>query len=236
MALSELPAPGEKRARVQVMFDRIAPQYDLLNRLMTAGLDQRWRRLAVSRAGVGAGDRVLDLACGTGDLAQISARRGARVLGVDFSREMLLAAARRRPSARLLQADAERLPLPDASVTVVTCGFTLRNFAFLDAAFSEMARVLAPGGRLALIEVDRPAIPGVAALHSLYFDRFVPRIGGWLSDAAAYRYLPQSTSYLPESPVLLEQVVKHGFRDVTRRRLLLGAAQLIEGVREGGGP
>jgi demethylmenaquinone methyltransferase/2-methoxy-6-polyprenyl-1,4-benzoquinol methylase len=227
-----LPAAAEKRAAVRAMFDRIAPRYDLLNRLLTGGLDQRWRRALLAAARVGPGDRVVDLACGTGDLAALASARGADVIGVDFSREMLRA-ARRRAARRggvataFVQADAQALPLASASASVVTCGFALRNFVSLPAALAECARVLRPGGRLALLEVDRPRLGAVRAGHSLYFDRVVPRIGALLSDRAAYRYLPDSTAYLPAEPELLQWIERAGFARPAKRRLLLGAAQLL---------
>lgn len=227
----ELPAGAEKRAAVQAMFDRIAPRYDALNRLLTGGLDQRWRRLALDAARVGPGDRVLDLACGTGDLAEAAAARGARVVGVDFSRGMLRGARRRGVAAGLAQGDALALPLRTGCADAAVCGFALRNFTALAPVFAELARVLAPGGRLALLDVDRPRARWLAAAHSLYFDRFVPRIGAWLSDRAAYSYLPRSTSYLPPEPELLALLGAAGFAGVTKRRLLLGSAQLLGATR-----
>jgi demethylmenaquinone methyltransferase/2-methoxy-6-polyprenyl-1,4-benzoquinol methylase len=213
------------------MFDRIAPRYDGMNRLLTGGLDQRWRRATVAAIGVGPGDRVLDLACGTGDLAEIAAQRGAAVLGVDFAREMLRGARRRRVAAQLVQGDCARLPLADGAVTAVVCGFALRNFAALPPVFAELARVLAPAGRIALLEVDRPSARWLRAGHSFYFDRVVPLVGGLLSDRRAYRYLPQSTVYLPPAADLLGQVAGAGFRDVRHHPLLLGAVQLLTAVR-----
>jgi demethylmenaquinone methyltransferase/2-methoxy-6-polyprenyl-1,4-benzoquinol methylase len=226
-----LPAGAEKRAAVQAMFDRIAPRYDALNRLLTGGLDQRWRRRALGAVGVGPGDLVLDLACGTGDLAEAAAARGARVIGVDFSRGMLRGARHRGVAAALAQGDAAALPLPAGAADVAVCGFALRNFTALASVFAELVRVLAPGGRLALLDVDRPRARWLAAAHTLYFDRAVPRIGGWLSDRAAYAYLPRSTAYLPPERELLAMLVRAGFERVAKQRLLLGAAQLVTAVR-----
>jgi demethylmenaquinone methyltransferase/2-methoxy-6-polyprenyl-1,4-benzoquinol methylase len=230
-----LPRDEEKRTQVRAMFDRIAPRYDAMNRLLTAGLDQRWRRAALDAVGVGGEpgrrDRVLDLACGTGDLAELAAARGAQVIGVDFAGEMLRGARRRQIPALWIRGDAASLPLPDGSATVVTCGFALRNFASLREVLGEMARVLAPRGRLALLEVDRPPIAAVRAAHSLYFDRVVPRLGGWLSDRAAYTYLPRSTVYLPPAPELASLIADAGFHQLQHRPLLLGSAQIITAVR-----
>jgi len=228
-----LPRDEEKRTQVRAMFDRIAPRYDALNRLLTAGLDQRWRRTALDAVGTGRGDRVLDLACGTGDLAELAAARGARVIGVDFARQMLRGAERRRLPALWIQGDAAALPLPDACATVVTCGFALRNFVSLREVLGEMARVLEAGGRLALIEVDRPSLALARAAHSLYFDRVVPRVGGWLSDRAAYAYLPRSTAYLPATRELAALIADVGFQQVQHRPLLLGSAQIVTAVRAG---
>ena len=131
MALNALPLPDHKHAAVRTMFDRIAPRYDRMNRLLTIGLDQRWRRAALDAIGVGAGDRVLDLAAGTGDLAELAQARGARVIAVDFATEMLRNAQGRGVTAALVRADAEHLPLRDGSATVAVCGFALRNFVSL---------------------------------------------------------------------------------------------------------
>jgi demethylmenaquinone methyltransferase/2-methoxy-6-polyprenyl-1,4-benzoquinol methylase len=213
------------------MFDRIAPRYDFLNRLLSAGFDQRWRREALERISVGKGDRVVDLACGTGDLAELSTERGAQVVGVDFAFGMLGAARRRGIQSALLQADGEALPLPDEWATVVTCGFALRNFVSLPAIFRELARVLEPGGRVAFIEVDRPRPALIRAAHAFYFDRVVPFVGGLLSDRIAYAYLPKSTVYLPPTNELLALLEDAGFEQVERRSLMLGAAQIVTGIR-----
>ncbi len=231
MGLDALPSSAEKGSSVRAMFDRIAPRYDGMNRLLTGGMDQRWRRIAVDSIEVGPGDRVLDLACGTGDLYELAARRGARVVGADFALEMLRGARRRSPTAAVVQADGAQLPLRDASVDKVVCGFALRNFAKLLEIFAELARVVAPGGRVALLEVDRPRSALLRAGHSFYFDRVVPLIGGLLSDRAAYRYLPQSTSYLPAKAELLGLVEHAGFARAAHRALLFGAVQIVTATR-----
>lgn len=237
--MSALSSGDEKRALVRAMFERIAPRYDLMNRLLTAGMDRRWRSRALHALRLQPGERLLDLACGTGDLALQAARAGVHSFGVDFAAPMLhLAAARaasQQPTARAtiapgalhwVQGDAERLPLRNAAFDAVCCGFALRNFASLPAAISEMARVLRPGGRIALLDVDRPRSRVIGAAHSLYFDRIVPIIGGWLSDRRAYRYLPQSTAYLPPAPELHALLKSRGFADIALRRFLFGTVQL----------
>jgi demethylmenaquinone methyltransferase/2-methoxy-6-polyprenyl-1,4-benzoquinol methylase len=231
--MKELPTGADKRMQVREMFDRIAPRYDLMNRLITGGMDQRWRRLTLDLAGVGPGDRVLDLACGTGDLCQLVRARGARAIGVDFAGVMLHGAQARGIDADFVRGDAAAIPVADGSVDVVTCGFALRNFVALGPVFDELHRVLAPNGRVALIDVDRPRSRFVAAAHSLYFDRVVPWLGGLISDRAAYRYLPASTAYLPPASELLALLEKSGFGEVRRRGLLLGSAQILL-ARKGG--
>lgn len=233
--LNGLPEGEEKRAAIRTMFDRIAPRYDRMNRLMSGGLDQGWRRAALEAIGVGAGDRLLDLACGTGDLLELARARGAEVLGADFSLEMLRRARKRGIDASLVQADGTSYPLRDGWATALTCGFALRNFVSLPKIFAEAARVLEPEGRMALLEVDRPANPLLAAGHSFYFDRVVPVVGGILSDASAYAYLPKSTAYLPSEGELLAQIGEAGFEQVHKRSFLLGAAQLITAVRRKSG-
>jgi demethylmenaquinone methyltransferase/2-methoxy-6-polyprenyl-1,4-benzoquinol methylase len=213
------------------MFERIAPRYDRVNRVLSLGLDQRWRRAALAAVGVGAGDRVVDLACGTGDLAELAAARGARVVGVDGAREMLRGARRRRITARFVRCDAAALPLRSGSATVVTCGFALRNFTEPEAALREAARVLAPFGRLALLEVGQPDGRLARAGHRVWFERVVPLVGGWLSDRDAYRYLPRSVVYLPAEAELRALLERAGFARVTRAAFLFGAAQLYTAVR-----
>lgn len=234
MALAALPSGADKRIAVRKMFERIAPRYDVLNRLFTFGLDQRWRRHALEAVAVGAGDLVVDVATGTGDLAELAAARGARVIGIDYTRAMLRGAILRGLPASFVQADAERIPLPDGAASVVTCGFALRNFVSLDVPLREMARVLAPGGRLALLEVDVPSSAFVRLAHGIYFERIVPRLGALLSDRAAYAYLPRSVSYLPARDALLARVRDAGFERTAHSRLLLGTAQLVIASKAGG--
>ena len=211
------------------MFDAIAPRYDLVNRVMTFRLDVAWRRRAVRELALAAGSSVLDLACGTGDLCRDLVRAGHAPIGVDLSFGMLAAA---RTGAPLVQADALRLPVGDGRVEGATCGFALRNFVELAPFLDELGRVVRPGGRLALIEVAEPANPILRAGHGVYFGHVVPRIGGLLSDAAAYRYLPKSVAYLPPTKEMMAMVHSAGFSDATRAPLSGGIAQLIIGTRD----
>jgi demethylmenaquinone methyltransferase/2-methoxy-6-polyprenyl-1,4-benzoquinol methylase len=217
------------------MFDRIAPRYDALNRVISMGLDQRWRRRALDKIGLGPGDRVIDLACGTGDFCELARSRGATVIGVDFALQMLREGQARGIDCDSVQGDGEWLPFRSASVDVVTCGFALRNFVSLEAVLIEVARVLKPGGRVALIDVDRPKSRPLRAAHSLYFDRIVPMVGGLVSDRSAYRYLPQSTAYLPGPDELCAMLTRSGFAAVERETLLLGSAQILTGLRNADG-
>lgn len=231
MALGDLPSGEEKRARVQDMFDRIAPRYDALNRVMSVGMDQRWRRRALDKIQLGKADLVVDLACGTGDFCELVESRGARVIGVDFALQMLKQARNRGLDFRSVQGDGESLPFRSASVDVVTCGFALRNFVSLKGVLSEIARILKPAGRVALIDVDRPSWGPIRMAHSLYFDHVVPMVGGLISDRAAYRYLPQSTAYLPPPIELKSMLSGAGFLEVHRESLFFGSAQILTGVR-----
>jgi demethylmenaquinone methyltransferase/2-methoxy-6-polyprenyl-1,4-benzoquinol methylase len=226
MALS-LPPAEDKAATVAAMFDRIAPRYDLLNRLLTFRLDQGWRRLALRLAAVGPGDLLVDLGCGTGDMCGLGRAAGARVIGVDVAAAMLARARERATADALVRGDACVLPLRDASASVVTSAFALRNVVSIPALLAEAARVLQPGGRLALLEVDEPRHRLTRWGHALYFRRAVPFIGGLLSDRAAYAYLPASTAYLPPEPELLRAMRVAGFRGARKRRLAGGIAQLL---------
>ncbi len=231
MALGDLPTGEEKRARVQDMFDRIAPRYDALNRVMSVGMDQRWRRRALDKIEVDSHDVVVDLACGTGDFCELAAERGARVIGVDFALQMLKQARHRGLAFPSVQGDGECLPFETASVDVVTCGFALRNFVSLEGVLREVARILKPAGRAALVDVDRPSFGPVRAAHSLYFDHVVPLVGGLVSDRRAYRYLPKSTAYLPAPETLCGMLSAVGFLSVDREPLFFGSAQILTGVR-----
>ncbi|HWS45492.1 MAG TPA: ubiquinone/menaquinone biosynthesis methyltransferase [Acidimicrobiia bacterium] len=223
-----LPDEQDKSRAVEEMFDRIAPRYDVLNRLMTLRMDMHWRRITVRQLAMTPGSIVVDLACGTGDLCRTLASAGYRPVGIDFSAGMLRAARARAP---LVRADALRLPVRDAACDGVTCGFGLRNFSDIEPAIAECARALRPGGRIALLEVAEPKSPALRALHGVYFRHVVPFVGGLLSDKPAYRYLPASTAYLPEVPDLLMMMTRAGFVSVSHRMLGLGAAQLITGTR-----
>ena len=213
---------------VQTMFDRIAPVYDVMNRVMTAGLDQRWRRATV-RAVVEPGDRVLDAACGTGDLAIIAAKAGGDVTGLDFSERMLERARRKAPDLDWMRGDLLALPFEDESFDAATVGFGVRNVADLPGALEQLRRVLRPGGRLGILEITRQRGP-LRFFYSLWFDRIVPLLGKVLPGGEAYTYLPASVRRFPGPDDLAAQMA--GFRDVAYRLFAGGIVALHTGVRE----
>jgi demethylmenaquinone methyltransferase/2-methoxy-6-polyprenyl-1,4-benzoquinol methylase len=224
----QLPEGDDKVRAVRQMFDAIAPRYDLVNRIMTFRLDVRWRRKAVRLLALPAGSTVIDLASGTGDLCIDLARGGIRPISFDLSYGML--AADRSGSPRV-QADILRLPLPDGSVDGATCGFALRNLRELPTFFGELARVVRPGGRIALLDVGVPRNPIIRFGNSIYFGKIVPKIGALLSDGAAYRYLPKSVAYLPSAEAMVTMLRSAGFEGVEHRQLSGGLTQLMTGTR-----
>jgi demethylmenaquinone methyltransferase / 2-methoxy-6-polyprenyl-1,4-benzoquinol methylase len=228
VGVTELPQGAEKVKAVDDMFDAIAPRYDLLNRVLTFGMDVGWRRKAVKSLQLSPGSKVLDLACGTGDLCRELAKRGYRPVGVDRSAGMLAA---QRTTAPLIRGDALVLPFRSNSVDGVVCGFALRNFSSLKPFLRECARVLRPGGRVALLEVAEPEIGVLRWGHSQYFGKVVPLVGGLLSDRDAYQYLPKSVAYLPPPRRMVAMMAESGFGNANRRLLSTGIAQLLTGTK-----
>lgn len=239
-ALEVIPSgvPGRTKAeRVQAMFARLVPRYDLMNALMTGGLDRRWRSVA-AHAAAPSGATVLDVGTGTGDLALALGRAGAaRVIGTDFCPEMLVVA---RDKARrhalgvpivFVAGDALQLPFPDQTFDRVTSAFLLRNVASLPRALSEMTRVLKPGGRLVCLEITHPP-SGLAPVFQLYFRRIVPLIGALVTgQGEAYQYLPASLGPLPDAKALARLFEAAGLAEVSYRRLGLGTVALHWGCR-----
>jgi len=219
---------------VQDMFDAIAPRYDLVNRLMTFGLDGGWRRRAIGLLELAPPSLVLDLACGTGDIARALAGQGYRPVGADLSYGMLAAA--RPGGAPLLQSDGTKLACADGVFDGVISGFAVRNFADLPGVLAECARVLRPGGRLVLLDVDTPTSRLMQLGHRVWFTGVVPRLGGALSDRAAYRYLPRSVAYLPPRAELLAMVEQAGFTGARHYGLTGGVTQIVAATRLGGTP
>ncbi|HWQ28392.1 MAG TPA: ubiquinone/menaquinone biosynthesis methyltransferase [Dehalococcoidia bacterium] len=227
----------ERTRQVREMFGRIVPRYDLLNRLMSLGMDAGWRRAAAAAARP-QGALVLDAGAGTGDLTLELVRQGARrVVALDLTPAML-AAGRAKALAsgatrtRWLAGDALRLPFRDATFDAVTNAFVLRNLADLGRGLEEMARVLRPGGRLVCLDMTRPRPGPFAALYRLYFHHLVPPVAGLISgDRAAYRYLPQSLDRHPDAMTLASMLERAGLRDVTVRTFAGGAVALHAGVK-----
>ncbi len=212
-ATGTLPADG-----VRSMFDRIAPVYDLMNRVMTAGLDQRWRRLTV-RLAVRPGDRVLDGCCGTGDLAIAARAGGAReVVGLDFSGAMLERARAKEPAIEWIQGDLLALPFEDGSFDAATVGFGVRNVDDLGRGLAELRRVLRPGGRVAILEITQPR-GLLRPFYRLWFDVLIPLAGKVLPGGKAYTYLPASVRRFPGPEALAALLADQGFADVSFRRL-----------------
>lgn len=231
-----LPGPEEKRGYVQDLFDRIAPRYDFLNRVMTAGRDGAWRRKAVAILGLQPGNRVLDLGSGTGDFLPLLAERGALPVGADFSRRMLLTglqhgAARRGPYP-LVAADALRLPFADASFDGVINGFLLRNVADVDQALGEMLRVLRSGRVAVCLEISWPTTPLFRQAFGLYFGRLVPLMGQVISgDRSAYAYLPRSAAAFMGKDELADRMRAAGFSRVRYETVALGTVAIYRGER-----
>jgi demethylmenaquinone methyltransferase / 2-methoxy-6-polyprenyl-1,4-benzoquinol methylase len=218
-----LPAEG-----VQRMFDRIAPVYDAMNRVMTAGLDRRWRRITIQQT-VHPGDRTLDACCGTGDLAIGAHRAGAEVVGLDFSERMLERARRKAPDLEFVRGDVLALPFEDASFDSAVVGFGVRNVEDLGACLAELRRVLRPGGRLGILEITTPT-GWPAPFYRVWFDRVVPLMGRLLPGGAAYTYLPASVRRFPTPDGLAEQLEASGFGDVRYRTFAGGIVALHLGT------
>jgi len=237
-------APHGEPAVVASMFGRIARRYDLLNHLLSFGLDIGWRRLAARLTGLKPGDRALDVASGTGDLAFELAKRvgaGGFVVGLDITREMLVlgrAKGGRRGERRVdhHEGDAMALPYRDGSFRAVTMAFGGRNVPDLGGAFREMARVLAPGGRAVFLELNRPGLWGFRHLFDWYFHTFSPLVGGLISgERAAYEYLPRSVDRFEDVAEIAGLMRAAGLTDVRVRALMFGVANVHVGVKAGGG-
>jgi len=226
----------DKAVRVRAMFDAIAPTYERVNRVLSAGPDAYWRRTAVEMARITARDRVLDIACGTGDFARSFRAAGpAGVVGTDFAGGMLGLAARRDPAAiRWCQADAQRLPFADGSFTVTSCAFGVRNFQDLPRGLGEFYRVLGPGGRAVILEFAVPRTPVLGRLYQFYLRRVLPRAAAWISGdrSGAYDYLPSSVSSFIQAADMIDLLRRVGFARVTHRPLTLGAVVVYVAWRD----
>ncbi len=216
---------------VRGMFDGIAPVYDVMNRVMTAGLDQRWRRLAVSQV-VWPGDRVLDACCGTGDLAVAAEQRGGRVVGLDFSERMLDRARSKSGAIEWVRGDALDLPFAEGEFDAATVGFGVRNLEDLEGGLRELCRVLRPGGKVAVLDITRPN-GDLRPFFRLWFDLLVPAAGRVLPGGKAYTYLPASVRRFPGAEDLSRLMEHAGFADVRYRLLGGGIVALHTGVKPG---
>lgn len=226
---------GPEAQQIQRMFAGISQRYDRANRVLSGGLDQRWRRAAVLFSRATASDRVLDICAGTGDLAQAFADTGARVTGSDFCQEMLVLARQKGRSAgnppRYVTADSESLPFADAVFDVVSVAFGIRNVHDPLHGLREMRRVARPGGRVVVLEFCRPRVPVLGALYRLYLKALLPRLGTWITGdrSGAYQYLHDSVMVFPEREQFLELMASAGLVALKQRILTLGIAALYLG-------
>jgi demethylmenaquinone methyltransferase/2-methoxy-6-polyprenyl-1,4-benzoquinol methylase len=218
-----LPPEGVRR-----MFDRIAPVYDSMNRLMTAGFDRRWRGKTAA-AVVRPGDRVLDVCCGTGDLALEASHAGGDVTGLDFSAPMLERARRKSAEVEWLEGDALALPFPNGSFDAVTIGFGLRNLANVERGLTELRRVLRSGGRVAILEITRPK-GLLAPFYRFWFDGVIPLAGKVLPGGSAYSYLPASVRWFPAPEGLAKLLAEAGFDEISWRLFAGGIVALHTGT------
>jgi demethylmenaquinone methyltransferase/2-methoxy-6-polyprenyl-1,4-benzoquinol methylase len=236
-ATSHTAAPDKAPDRIAGMFDAIAPRYDLLNHLLSAGIDKRWRKRAIASLGLTGRETLIDVCTGTADVA-LEATGAAHVVGVDFAGAMLTLGLRKVHAANqakriaLIRGDAMRLPARDHSADAATVAFGIRNVQHPEVACAEMARVLRAGGRLAILEFGVPRIPGVSALYLWYFRRVLPLIGRMISGhTGAYSYLPASVSTFPPPAEFVTILRQAGFAEVRAVPLTFGIVYLYTGVR-----
>ena len=203
-------------------FDKIALDYDRMNHLMTAGLDRRWRKSAVQ----GLHGKVLDVACGTGDMAVELLRQGCSVTGVDLSKEMMAIAKQKAPQVEYKLADAEHLPFEDATFDAVTCAFGVRNFVHLEQGLSEMLRVLKPGGRMVILELATPDSPLLRPFYNLYTRHIIPWLGQHLAGSRdAYTYLPRSIEHFPKGTDFIH-IIENAGASATEIKFTFGVCRL----------
>ena len=234
-------ATAARKKNVQSMFNAIAGRYDLLNHLLSAGIDVYWRRRALGRYRGGRPGRVLDLATGTGDFA-LAARRlkPDRIVGADVALEMVRLGrpkvARVEPleRLRLMGGDAEHLPYRDDSFDLITVAFGVRNFGHIPTGLAEACRVLRPGGELIVLDFTEPTLPGFRQLYQFYFKYILPTLGGWISgNRAAYSYLPRSVCTFPQGEAFLALLNDAGFQDNRALSMSLGICAVYQGIKPG---
>ncbi len=238
--MKHYPPVGEtegKKEQVRAMFDAIAPRYDLLNRVLSFGIDRRWRKKAVAMLAHEQPARILDVATGTADLAiEALTLEPQKVVGVDIAEEMLGIGRQKIERLGLAdrivlqRGDAEKLPFSDRQFDAVLVAFGVRNFGDLDRGLAEIRRVLKPGGALVVLEFSRPRAFPIKHLYGFYARVVLPRVGGAVSrDAGAYRYLPDSVAVFPDGEDFLERMRRVGYRDLVCRPLTFGIASLYKG-------
>jgi demethylmenaquinone methyltransferase/2-methoxy-6-polyprenyl-1,4-benzoquinol methylase len=237
-------APDKSPERIASMFDAIAARYDFLNHFLSVGLDRRWRTRAIADLHLPPNARVLDLCTGTADLAIEAsiASQGVSVVGIDFAGVMLqharqkLRARRLDRAIALVRGDATRIPVCDQWADAATIGFGIRNVAQPEAALRELARVLKPGGRLAILEFGEPRIPGIRGMYNLYFRALLPKLGRLVSKhQSAYSYLPASVGTFPPPREFAATISSHGFSDVQAVPLTFGIVYLYTARRSSSG-
>jgi demethylmenaquinone methyltransferase/2-methoxy-6-polyprenyl-1,4-benzoquinol methylase len=229
-----------KKDQVTRMFDHIAFRYDLMNHLLSMGIDRRWRKKAVSILQDSSPHSLLDVATGTGDLA-IAAWKGLhceRIVGIDLSEEMLVIGRKKikdaglEASISLEQGDGETISFPDHTFDAVTVGFGLRNFEDLDRGLQEIRRVLIPGGRLVVLEFSHVGFFPVKQLFNFYFQHIAPSIGKWVSkDRVAYDYLPESVKAFPQGPEMVQILNSSGFHSVSCKKMSLGICSIYQALK-----
>jgi demethylmenaquinone methyltransferase/2-methoxy-6-polyprenyl-1,4-benzoquinol methylase len=230
MKSTPLPQGDEKTRVVRAMFDAIAGRYEFVNRIMTFGLDAKWRRNCVRNLYLPEGSKVLDLAAGTGDFTRELTKQGQIAVATDLSYGMLHAA---KKVPERVQADGVRLPYATGTFDGLTCGYALRNFTDLQKTFDEMARVLRPNGRISILEISEPNSKILQFGFKLWFRKLVPLIGSVLSNRAAYAYLPKSTAYLPDRDELKRMLNRAGFSAVNHYAVMGGVSQQLSATRNG---
>jgi demethylmenaquinone methyltransferase / 2-methoxy-6-polyprenyl-1,4-benzoquinol methylase len=238
-------APDKTPDRIAGMFDAIAPRYDLLNHLLSAGIDRRWRTRMIASLQLTGRETLIDVCTGTADVALEARRaagagmRAARILGVDFAGGMLALGQQKVRNAgeqkriALVRGDAMRIPAPDGVADAATVAFGVRNVHKVDVACRELARVLRPGGRLAILEFSVPRVPGLASLYRWYFSRVLPLVGRMISGhSGAYSYLPASVGTFPPPGEFVTLLRQSGFVDVTAVPLTFGIVYLYAAIRK----
>ena len=230
-------APDKTPDRIAGMFDAIAPRYDLLNHVLSAGIDRRWRARAIRSLSLTGREMLLDVCTGTADVA-LQARDAARVVGVDFAPAMLSYGRRKLRAAgedrriALVRGDATRLPMRDGTVDAATVAFGIRNVERPELACAEMARVMRRGGRLAILEFGVPRVPGISTLYLWYFKYLLPSVGRMVSGhTAAYAYLPASVGTFPPPPEFMAILERAGFADVRADPLTFGIVYLYTATK-----